>query len=101
MNYVLQRIIDLRLAREWSEYELAKRADMAQSTVSAWYQKDAFPSIPSLEKVCAAFGITMSAFFHTDKDSNLTEEQMKLLEQYSALNKVKKEKLEIFLNEIL
>lgn len=36
---VLQRITDLRLARNWSEYQLSVRSGLPQSTISSWYRK--------------------------------------------------------------
>lgn len=67
---------------------------MTQSTKSSWYRKNLNPTIPSLEKICNAFGITFSKFFATDSDSfSLTILQKELVleishfseEQQSAL----------------
>jgi len=33
------------------------------ATVSSWYRKNMVPTIPSLEKICTAFGITLSLMF--------------------------------------
>lgn len=60
---VLARIIELRDARGWSEYQLAEKSGMAQSTISSWYRKRMLPTIPSLEKICDAFDITLAQFF--------------------------------------
>lgn len=45
------------------------------------------PAVPSFEKICNAFGITLSQFF-ADEDSavTLTEAQKKLLEKWSGLS---------------
>ena len=34
---VLDRIVELRTAKGWSEYQLAEESGMTQSTISSWY----------------------------------------------------------------
>ena len=63
---VLARITALRTGRNWSEYQLAERSGLTQSTISSWYRKNMMPSIPSLERICDAFDITLSQFFLED-----------------------------------
>ncbi|MEY8432917.1 hypothetical protein AALC75_20825 [Lachnospiraceae bacterium 48-42] len=54
--------------------------------MSSWYRKKILPSIPSLEKVCSAFGITLSEFFSTEDDSfSLTARQKELLKEAGRL----------------
>lgn len=92
---VLARIIELRDARGWSEYQLAEKSGMAQSTISSWYRKRMLPTIPSLEKICDAFDITLAQFFIENPNESVTlnEKQLCLLnscvklspEQFDAL----------------
>lgn len=49
--------------RGWTEYQLAERSDLPQSTISSWYRKNMTPSLPSLEKICYAFDITLFQLF--------------------------------------
>lgn len=45
------------------------------------------PTIPSLEKICAAFGITLSQLFaEGDVPVSLTESQQKLLNRWARLS---------------
>ena len=60
---VLERIVFYRKQKGCSEYQLAEESGLTQSTISSWYRKNMIPSVPSLEKVCNAFGITLSQFF--------------------------------------
>lgn len=60
---ILEHISELRKERKWTEYELAERSGLTQSTISSWYKKHMLPSIPSLTKICDAFGLTLSEFF--------------------------------------
>ena len=78
---ILEKITKLRLENNWSEYELAERADLPQSTISSWYRKKLIPSIPSLERICDAFGITLSQFFLCDDcySEKITKEQIEIL----------------------
>ena len=85
---VLTRIYEERRKRGWTEYQLAKNAGMRQSTISSWYGQNLTPSLPSLEKICDAFGITLAAFFSEPDGAGtgLTVHQQSLLEKYAALN---------------
>lgn len=85
---VLDRITELRLSKGWSEYQLSEQSGLTQSTISSWYRKNLSPSIPSLEKICKAFGITLSQFFIQDESETiqLTSVQKDLLIATSKLN---------------
>ena len=95
---VLNKIYEMRKTRQWTEYSLAKRADLPQSTISSWYNKSMTPSISSLEKICKAFGITMSQFFASESERiELTKEQKEMLEKWNVLNPEQKKALLQFL----
>ena len=83
---VLDRITHDREQKGWSEYQLATESGLTQSTISSWYRKDLLPSIPSLEKICNAFGITLSQFFSENEEPYvLTDTQRQLLEASTVL----------------
>ena len=85
---VLQRIYELREERGWSEYRLSTESGIPQSTISSWYKKEILPTLPSLERICNAYNMTLSQFF-ADKGSaiELTEEQQVLLDNWNRLDK--------------
>jgi len=86
MKDILSTITAYRMERGWTEYQLAERAGLPQSTISSWYRKDMIPSIPSLDKICTAFGITLSQLFAQGQTPvSLTEPQKLLLEKWSKL----------------
>lgn len=86
MNDILTTILKHRELRGWTEYKLAKEADLPQSTISAWYCRNLVPSIGSLDKICKALDITLSQLFAGDEPTvTLTESQKKLLEHWSKL----------------
>lgn len=84
---VLEKITKFRLERNWTEYQLAEKSGLPQSTISSWYRKNQIPTIPSLEKICNAFNITLAQFF---SDENLeiihvTKIQSDLLHEWNKL----------------
>lgn len=99
---ILEKITKLRLENGWSEYELAERSDLPQSTISSWYRKNLIPSIPSLEHICDAFGITLSQFFLESDcfSEKLTKEQADVLKRWNKLTKTQQEKLADFLDSV-
>ncbi len=87
MKDILSTITKYRQERKWTEYQLAERSGLPQSTISSWYRKNMVPTIPSLEKICVAFGITLAQLFAEGNDPvSLTEPQKQLLERWSKLS---------------
>ena len=83
---ILATITTYREERGWTEYQLAEKSGLPQSTISSWYRKNMIPTIPSLEKICTAFGITLSQLFSEENDTvSLTDSQKKLLERWPRL----------------
>lgn len=86
MKDIRATINKYRENKGWTEYQLAQAADLPQSTISSWYGKNMLPSLSSLEKICNAFGITMSQLLAEDDEPvSLTETQKKLLEAWAGL----------------
>lgn len=84
---VLDRILELRLERNWTEYRLSEESGIAQTTISSWFSKNITPSVPSLINICKAFNITLSEFFAFDNTPIvLTEVQKEMLSAFNKLN---------------
>ena len=85
---ILEKIRKFRTDRNWTEYQLAEKSELPQSTISSWYRKKQLPTISSLEKICKAFNITLSQFFTEDNSEQitLTEKQSKLLKEWNRLS---------------
>lgn len=94
---VLNRITEQRLSRNWTEYQLAQKAGLPQSTISSWYRKNMLPTLASLEKICIAFDMTMAQFLSENGSlTEITPDQNTLLEQWEHLSpKQKKAFLEL------
>ncbi len=104
-NYmdILDKITQLRLERNWSEYQLAEESGLTQSTISSWYRKHMIPSIPSLSKICDAFGITLSQFFLEYDGGNvisINDSQQRLLHHAAKLSPEQYEALITFLDTL-
>ena len=83
MVYINKKICDMCDERGWSLYELAERTEMPYSTLSSSINRNTPPKIENLERVCDAFGISLSQFFMED-------------EQLEALSKNEKELVYLF-----
>lgn len=57
------RIKNMMAERGWTEYRLAKESGLSHSTVTNMFKRNNAPTLPTLEAVCAAFGITLAQFF--------------------------------------
>ena len=91
MKDILGVITQYREERGWSEYQLAEKSGLPQSTISSWYRKNMMPTVASLEKICDAFGITLSQLFAQDDAVSLTVSQRKLLHAWAKLNEEQQE----------
>ena len=101
MESILNKITVMREARGWTEYQLAESSGLPQSTISSWYRKNMIPSVPSLSKICSAFGITLSQLFAEDEAYfDLTAEQKELLECWACITKEQQDALLRFLKTI-
>ncbi|MGN0293781.1 MAG: helix-turn-helix domain-containing protein [Lachnospiraceae bacterium] len=101
MINVLERIEQMRLSRNWSEYELSKRSGLPQTTINTWYRKQQTPTLPSLEKLSEAFGITLSELLADDSDlMEITEQDHQLLHLFHCLKPDQQESLLHFLESL-
>ena len=88
------RIRQLMEERGWTDYRLAKEANLSHSTVTNMFKRNNAPTLPTLEAVCAAFGITLSQFFSEGNNATeITEEQRALFAKWSTLSDKQKEVL--------
>lgn len=72
---VLQRIKDLLKERNWSIYRLAQVSGINPSTLGNLFTRNNVPTIPTLERICEALGISLSEFFIED-NTLLPEKQL-------------------------
>lgn len=99
---LVERIIELRKERQWSEYHLAKEAGISQSTLSNLINRGNNPSVYTLEKIAHAFGLTLSQFFNTDEERMyVTGVQKELLEYWNCMDRIQREKTLSYIKGLL
>lgn len=80
-----ERLRQLLNERGWSEYKLAKRCGLSESTIANIFRRNTVPSIATLETICSGFGITMSQFFAEGDMIEITPELKELFENWVNL----------------
>ena len=93
---VLEKLRTLLNERGWSEYRLAQKAGLNESTISNIYRRNTVPTIATLKAVCDAFGITLSQFF-ADNDSDMVEVTPELKQLLDAWNPLTPEQRAVIL----
>lgn len=76
--------------RRWTEYRLVKETKLPASTLANIFHRGTTPSIPTLEIICDALGISLSQFFSDSSLVSLTKEQEDLLNRWSTLSQEQK-----------
>lgn len=79
------KLCQLLKARNWTEYRLAKKCGLSESTLANVFRRNTTPSIPTLEAICKGFGITLSQFFAEDEMVELTPELKELFDVWVRL----------------
>lgn len=97
---ILEKISLYRKERNWTEYELAKRSDLPQSTISSWYRKNMQPSLLSLDKIAHAFGLTLAQMLSEEDNIIANDDEKALLHEWNRLETEQKEHLLNFLRSL-
>ena len=98
---IMERVNMLCQKYNISKYRLSKLTGISQSALSKMSKKQSTLSLITLEKICAAFGISLAQFFSDEGYyPDLTEEQKHLLEEWSALEPKQKEFLLLMLQKL-
>ncbi len=97
---VSKHIKELMDQRGWSSYRLGKESGLSHSTIANLFKRNNAPTIPTLEAICQAFGITLSQFFADGAPAGSTEEQRALLTVWSTLDDGQKEALLLLMERI-
>ena len=88
---ILTRIKQLRDERGWSNYRLAKEANLSEGSLNNLFRLNNQPTIPTLEAVCNGFGISLSQFFANGNEAViLNSEQREMLDVWNTLTKKQK-----------
>ena len=83
----LDRIQELYNERQWSYYQLAKASGITYSTLNTMINKRNMPTLPTLQRLCQGFGISITDFFEPDRSKiGLSEEQAECLNLFTTLS---------------
>lgn len=101
-NKVLDRINYFLDFKHWTLYRLAKESGIPYSSLNNIFLRNTCPTIPTLEKICVGFGISLAEFFsfgenplHSDA---LTAREEEILYAYRCLSVQDKALLEAYLD---
>ena len=84
---LIARIEELLAQRGWSQYQLAKEANLSQSTISSMINRGNNPAVSTIESCCKAFGITLAEFFDADlQDKEFSLEERRLIHDWRNLS---------------
>ena len=98
---VIGRIDSLMADRNWSDYRLSLESGLSASTIANIHRRNTLPSIPTLEAICNAFGITLSQFFAEDLNIvQLNKEQKEFYNKWISLSNHQKEILDELIKEM-
>lgn len=96
---VLEKVKKLQDDRGWSTYKLAYESGLTQSTLSNMFARGTCPTVDTLEKICEAFGISLSEFFEeNDRKAHVSKEELELLRQYRSLTDKEKDGVKLLVN---
>lgn len=88
---VIERIDMLMRERGWTDYKLSAESGLSSSTIANIHRRHTVPSIPTLEAICDAFGITLSQFFNENCSSvQLNKEQQEFFHIWISLTENQK-----------
>ncbi|MBY5991184.1 HTH-type transcriptional regulator PuuR [Ferrimonas balearica] len=72
-----KKIATLRKQHQLSQRELAERADITHSAISAMENNKVSPSVSSLHKIVQVFGLSLAEFFTFDKPEHIERTVLK------------------------
>ncbi len=100
-DYIPMRIEELCSNGGITRYQLSRRTGISQSALSDIVKKKNVPTLATIEKICAAFGITIAQFFIQGEHlPDLSGEQKELLLLWDGLKLEEKEIVKTFMKSI-
>ena len=90
---VNDRIKKLMDERGWSAYRLAKEAGLPDATIGNIFRRNTLPTLPTLEAICHALGITLSQFFAEGDMVEMSPDLKELFDNWVNLTSAQKKAL--------
>lgn len=99
---VLNRIQYFLRYKHWSIYKLAKESGLSYSSLNNIFNRKTCPTLPTLEKICKGFHISLSEFFAYEdnplRSDTLTDTEQDIINAYQSLSLKDQELLKTYLN---
>lgn len=87
-NCTLMRIKYIMKLNDYNVYRLAKESGIPYSSLNNLFKRNTEPTLPTLKKICAGLGVSLSEFFsdeHTPKRKEYTIDERVLISLYQNL----------------
>ena len=98
---ILGRIKQLKDERGWSNYRLAKEAEISEGSLNNLFRLNHQPTMPTLEAICKGLGVSVSQFFAGEDEAVvLSGEQKEMLDVWNRLKQEQRVSLLEFLRTI-
>lgn len=94
------RIRQLMAERGWTIYRLAQESGLSQTTISNIFKRNNQPSLPTVNAICDACGITLAQFFTENDTANSPNAKSELDNSVAALKEDQREALAAFIKTI-
>lgn len=98
LSYIGQRITELRILHNVSEYQMSLELGQSKSYIQAITSGKMLPSLKQLFNICDYFGISLSEFFDTSKDNPVKIQQ--ITDQLKSLSPQDLELVSILLSRL-
>ena len=95
------RIRQLMAERGWTIYRLAQESGLSQTTISNIFKRNNQPSLPTVNAICDACGITLAQFFTENDPANSPNAKNELDNSVAALKEDQREALAAFIKTIV
>lgn len=87
--------------RQWTIYRLAQESGLSQTTISNIFKRNNQPSLPTVNAICDACGITLAQFFTENDTANSPNAKSELDNSVAALKEDQREALAAFIKTIV
>ena len=98
---IVRKIDQLRYKKGWSFYKLSMETGLSKQVLSKWISGKSVPSLPALEAVCDAFGITLANLFAEEGMVEVTPELKPILDNWTLLSKTEQESIKLIIDNYM
>lgn len=93
-DYIGPRIKELCDRQLITKYRLSQMTGLTQTVLAKIIRQESIPTVPTLEKICSALGVSLAQFFARGNiQPDLTAEQIEIVETWYGLKPEERERL--------